>query len=116
MATVIWNTTNIPLNWQAQGYKENIGDRVLRTEVEDGPDKVRLLGTGKTRTIEGRVLLTNTQSDNLINYYNSNVAKKLSIPNPRSTGNVTVRFAAPPVVSVAGHDTYAAALMFEVVP
>ena len=54
MATVIWNTTNIPLNWQAQGYKENIGDRVLRTEVEDGPDKVRLLGTGKTRTIEGR--------------------------------------------------------------
>lgn len=116
MATVIWNTTNIPLKWQAQGYKETPGKREIRTEVEDGPDKVRLLGTGKTRTIEGRVLLSNAQIDNLLNYYNSNAAKKLSIPNPRSTGNITVRFKEPPVWVPVGPDTYAASLMFEVVP
>ena len=115
MTATTWNTTTIPLNWSSKGYKETIGDRVLRTAVEDGPDKVRLLGTGKTRIIEGRINLTSNQADSLVTFYNANAAKQLIIPNPRKTSsNMTVRFKQAPVFTSISPDDFSASLMFEV--
>lgn len=113
---VDWQTDTIPLNWQSNGYKEPVGNRVLRTPVEDGPDKIRLMGTGQTRIIEGRVLLDHTQTNALITFYNANAAQKLRIPNPREqSAKINVRFMAPPAITSSSPDLFNIALSFEVV-
>lgn len=117
MTATTWNTTTIPLNWSSKGYKETPGNLILRTTVEDGPDKVRLLGTGKTKIIEGRVNLTKSQKNSLETFYNANAAKQLVIPDPTDTStNITVRFKQTPVFTPFSSDDWLASLMFEVLP
>lgn len=116
MANTTWNTS-IPLNWVPESYREVAGNKVLRTKVDDGPDKIRLLGTGSQKTIEGRITLTSAQADALMTTYNTYAAHRIDIPNPlATTQRIHVRFNAPPVIKpVAGTNSFTAALSFEVV-
>ena len=120
MAAVTWDATQIPLNWLAQGYKEELGNKVLRTSVEEGPDKIRLLGTGETRTIQGRITLDEAQVNSLITFYHANATNEITITNPRNltvnaSTNLTVRFKEPPVVSGVAQNVFTVGLVFEVI-
>ena len=104
MATIDWPST-LPDNLLRQGYEEQPPDLTVRTEMEEGPDKVRRWGTGNVRPIAGQLLLDSTQAETLDDFYLNTTksgALRWNWTHPRTGASAEFRFRERPSYTPVG--------------
>ena len=68
MATIIWPAA-LPRIFRTDGFQDAPADQALRTQMDEGPDKVRTLPTADLDSVSGTLLLTVDQWKVLKNFY-----------------------------------------------
>ena len=68
MATIVWPTT-LPRALRADSYTEVLAEGTIRTEMDEGPAKVRALPTRDYDKVSGNILVTIAQWALLRDFY-----------------------------------------------
>lgn len=113
----IWPDT-LPQSPLADGYGETAPDNTVRTEMEQGPAKIRRRGTAAVRKLRFALLLDAAQVETLDDFYAETLAGgalAFTFPQPRGDGTVQCRFVKPPEYGAAGK-AFRAAMELEVLP
>ncbi len=115
---VDWPTA-LPDKPLAEGFAETVPDQVLRTEMDQGPAKLRRKTTAGVRRIQAKYILSATQVAALDSFYDTDLkagSLSFSYTHPRTGVLETVRFMAPPeYASVNGH-YFQTNLQMEILP
>jgi len=91
MAT--WSSTFI---FKRTGYKESPPERVIRSKMDVGPDKVRRRSSAAVRNLSVVLSLTDALLATFDAFYLANDAIAFTFPDPRTATNVQARFVSPP--------------------
>lgn len=91
MAT--WPST---LKINRANYSEAPPDRVIRTQMEAGFDKLRRRTTNAPRLIDLKLFLTDAEVTTLDGFYTANDADRFDFTDPRTNTTVRARFRSPP--------------------
>ena len=70
-----------------QGYQENPADTIIRTKMDQGPDKVRRRTTANTVNFKVSYIMTDAQVATFDTFYNATIsggADKFTMPHPRT--------------------------------
>jgi len=101
-----WPIT-LPIYPLVDGYAEAAPNIVLRTKMDQGPDKVRMRSTAGVRQLHLKFLLTKAQATLLDTFYYETLAggaDRFLYTHPRTDEEVACRFVEPPeYVSVNGN-------------
>lgn len=82
-----------------QGFKETPPDRLIRTQMETGADKLRRRFTNAPRPLNFKLFLTDAQVATLDAFYLANDAIRFNFTDPRTDTSVKARFLSPPEYS-----------------
>ena len=118
MATVDW-PSSLPDNLLVDGYQETPPDLLIRTEMEEGPGKIRRWGTGNVREITGELILDLSEVDTLDDFYLNTLkggALRFNWNDPRSGDSVEMRFREQPEYSGLSGNIFRARLRLEIMP
>lgn len=116
--TITWPIT-LPAAPLAEGYRETPPVTALRTDMEQGPAKLRPRTTAGTGSIEARYLLGKTQLAALDIFYRDTLAGgalSFAITHPRTGLSVLCRFVEPPAYAAVNGFAFHAVLRLEVLP
>lgn len=93
----IW-PANLPQRFLAAGYSETMPDNVLRTQMDQGPDKVRRKSTDGVWEFSGTMRMTGVQLESFLDFYRDTLKEvaKFNFPHPRKGTPIMVRFAKAP--------------------
>jgi hypothetical protein len=103
----------------AGGFSYEIGDTVIRTQMEIGPDKIRRRTTKSVDKITASIWVTPAQYTTLYNFYDVTVnggTEAFDFTHPITGDTISVRFLNPPGFSPVGFETYEARINLEVLP
>jgi hypothetical protein len=101
------------------GFRETAPNTVIRTDMEQGPSKVRLRTTAAVRTMTLSYLMSKTQVTALETFYLAALqggALPFDFTHPRSNGAVSCRFTRPPEYVASNGSFFKVALELEVLP
>ena len=118
MTLAAWPGT-LPAAPLIDGMQETLPDTVLRTDMDQGPAKLRRRTTAGIRILTVSYLLTHTQSDALESFYLDTLAGgalSFAYPHPRSRETVTCRFRKTPALAALNGSFFRAVLELEVLP
>ena len=90
---------SLPQSPLVSGFSETPPETSLRTEMEQGPAKVRRRTTAGVRQMQMSFNMTKTQVAALDTFFTSTVnsgATAFDFTHPRTTSTVSVRFVSPP--------------------
>ena len=79
-----------------EGYKETPPDRVIRSNMAVGPDKIRKRSSSNVRKINLTLSLTDALLTTFDAFYLANDALAFTFPDPRTASNVQARFVSVP--------------------
>lgn len=82
------------------GFEETPPDRVLRTSMEAGLDKLRRRTSNAPRPVSFSLFLTDAQVQTLDDFYLANDALRFDFTDPRTDSAVEARFKSPPKYSL----------------
>lgn len=100
-------------------YREQPPDTALRTEMDQGPAKVRRRFTAGVRPVTGRLDLSEAQVEILDGFYVTDLAGgtlRFDWVNSRNRVAGELRFVGPPVYTPLGGDRWRADLSLEIMP
>lgn len=110
---------SLPQKVPRDGYSEKPGKNVLRTTVQRGPAKLRLLSRAMPDTITMTLKLTEPQVQTFIAFYKANAALPWNWVHPRTQAPVLFRFAGddpPAPQAISGSLRYSVAMQLEIMP
>ena len=112
--------SSLPQKFLARGYAEQAPNNVLRTSMDQGPDKRRRRASDAPWVFTGLMRLTGTQLEAWHTFYYDTIKETgdFTFPHPRSGSPITVSVAnnaesAPPVRAINGNDRYELSLALE---
>ena len=79
-----------------EGYKETPPDRVIRSRMGVGPDKIRRRSSSAVRKENFTLSLTDALLVTFDAFYLANDSIAFTFPDPRTETNVQARFVSPP--------------------
>ena len=86
-------------------YQEIAPDNIIRTQMDIGPDKIRLRGTAAPEFFSGNFYMTSTQVGILRTFFDDTVnygVDAFDTIHPRTTAAVSARFTAQPQIARMG--------------
>jgi hypothetical protein len=101
------------------GFHETVPNTVIRTDMEQGPAKVRLRTTAAIRAMSLAYLMSKTQVTALETFYLATLqggALLFDFMHPRSNATVSCRFVKPPEYATSNGNFFKVALELEVLP
>lgn len=81
-------------------YTETTPDRVIRSDMGVGPQKVRRRSSAAVRQVSLRLFLTDAQVATLDTFFDANDALVFDFVDPRTNGTKRTRFTAPPTYAL----------------
>ena len=118
MTIALWPEA-LPAAPLAERYQETLADTLVRSKVDQGPDKLRRRTTAGVAEISASYMLDTDQSAILADFYTSTLAGgslPFTMSHPRSGDAITVRFKRAPQLSARNGTHYLARLELEVMP
>lgn len=114
-----WPLT-LPQRFLASDYNDALPDNVIKTQMDAGPPKRRRKTTSNIRVVNGSMLMTTDQWDDLVDFF-QNTLKEVSPFNLPEPGNdaldtLTVVFSSPPSRQYFSPGRWRVVLRFEVQP
>lgn len=79
-----------------ESYKETPPDRIIRSKMDVGPDKIRRRSSSAVRPLSLSLTLTDSQLSTFDTFYLANDSIPFTFPNPRTETDVQARFVSPP--------------------
>lgn len=102
------------------GYQETMPNTRLRTQMDQGPAKVRRRFSAGVRPFSLLLDMSSAQVAIFDTFYNTTLeggSLSFSWKHPRTGANVTFRFGGDdPTITSAGGDRYSAAIKLEILP
>ncbi|MBI3441732.1 MAG: hypothetical protein HY052_08055 [Proteobacteria bacterium] len=102
-----------------EGFHEMVPKTALRTDMEQGPAKVRLRTTAAVRGMTLNYLMSKAQVTALETFYLATLqggALAFDFIHPRSNAAVSCRFVRPPEYSTSNGNFFTVAIALEVLP
>ena len=118
MAMISW-PSSLPQQLLTDGFEEQPPDLTVRTEPDEGPDKLRRWGTGNIRPVQGQQLMNGTQVQDLDDFYLTTTKAgtlRFNWDDPRGGSSVEMRFTERPTYAALGGDLYRVQLRLEIMP
>jgi len=100
-------------------FRETVPNTVIRTDMEQGPAKVRLRTTAAVRTMTVGYLLSKAQVAALETFYLATLqggALAFDFTHPRSNSAASCRFVRPPEYSSSNGNFFKVAIELEMLP
>lgn len=113
-----WPVT-LPVSPLLDNFHETLPATVLRTEMEQGPAKVRQRTTAAIRKISFGYLLNSAQAGILDNFYTTTLsggALAFDFSHPRTGDTLSCRFINPPEYAAVNGSYYRVLLSLEILP
>ena len=113
-----WPDT-LPASPLLDGFRETVQNTALRTEMEQGPAKLRRRTTAGVRTMSVAFVLSAAQVAILDTFYLTTLqggTLSFDFTHPRTAAAVTCRFVKPPEYGVLNGAYFKTALDLEIVP
>jgi hypothetical protein len=114
-----WPST-LPQRFLAADYSDTLPDNVIKTQMDAGPPKRRRKTTANIQVISGSMILTTTQWNSLVTFFQDTLKETLNftLPEPGNdgVGTLNVVFSGPPQRQYFGPGRWRVALRFEVQP
>lgn len=79
-----------------ENYTETPPDRVIRSNMDVGPQKIRRRSSSAVRPVSLRLFLTDAQLEIFDEFYNDNDSLVFDFTDPRTEAVKRARFASPP--------------------
>jgi hypothetical protein len=101
------------------GFHETVPNTVIRTDMEQGPAKIRLRTTAAVRTMSLSYLMSKAQVTALETFYLATLqggALSFVFNHPRSNAAVSCRFIKPPEYGTSNGNFFKVAIELEVLP
>lgn len=86
------------------GFSETPPNRVIRSDMDVGPDKVRRRSTAAVRELKLKLFLTDSLMDIFDDFYLDNDSTVFEFTHPRTSATVNARFNETPTYSL--RETY----------
>lgn len=115
---VSWPST-LPDDVLIEGYREQPPKNVIRTQMDQGPAKVRRRSTTGPRMLRVSLDLTRAQVDTLDSFFRTDLedgALRFDWTHPRTQAAVQMRFVEPPQYTPLTGADWTAALNLEILP
>lgn len=97
------------------GFSESPADRVMRSNMDIGPQKIRRRTTASVKSVEFKMLLTTAQVLILDDFFYANDSSAFDFVHPRTGLTVRARFKEPP--NYASNETlFAVSIKLEILP
>lgn len=90
----------VSLTITKDNFSEEPPDRVLRTGMDKGPDKLRRRTTANIRPVTISLFLDDTGVDTLDDFYLANDVERFDFEHPRTGDTVEARFVEPPKYTI----------------
>ncbi len=113
---ILW-PESLPQSPLLDGWQETLADNVLRTEMEQGPAKLRRRSTVASGRMRAQFLLSAADCALLDTFYNDTLAggvKVFRLLHPLRNVTIVCRFAAPPEYAAVNGEYCRARLSLEV--
>lgn len=111
---------SLPQKFLARGYSESPPNNALRTEMDQGPDKVRRRSTDAVWEYNGLMRLTGAQLTIWLEFYYQTIKEvgAFDFPHPRTGDTIEVRVAnqTPPYRALNANDQWELTLSLEELP
>ena len=109
---------DLPQEFDEEGFEDELPDELVRSELTDGEEKTRRMARrGNNTPVSGRMTVTTTQWEILLDFYRSDLADgtlMFDFPDPDDdTATFPVAFSSPPELSTVGGETHLVRLQFE---
>ncbi len=117
MATYDW-PSNLPQELLQNGFNNSFPNTLVRTQMDEGPDKVRRWGTAAIEPVKGQLILDFDEYGYLRTFYDTTLdggAEKFNWVHPITKVAVEFRFVLPPVITSIGIQ-FLASLDLEITP
>jgi hypothetical protein len=115
---IVWPVTIPPLT-QVEELREEPADGALRTDMDEGPAKVRKLTNANPDIVTFEQLLTQTEVNDVRTFYKTTTSQgSLSFvdTHPATLASETMRFKSPPTFDHVGGLYFRAKYELEVLP
>ncbi len=113
-----WPNT-LPVSPLLDGFRETVPNAVVRTDMEQGPAKIRRRTTAAVRALSVSYLMSKAQVETLETFYLTTLMSG-SLPfdftHPRNSVSVSCRFVQPPAYGSANGNYFKVMLALEVLP
>jgi hypothetical protein len=110
---------SLPVIPLVDGYRENLPDVLIRTQMDAGPVRVRPRYTAGVRPIQGKISCDKTQLATLDTFFITTLAYG-SLPfdwiNARTGATFSFRFVKPPIYIPEHKDRWTVSLDLEILP
>jgi hypothetical protein len=109
----------LPASPLVDGFRETLPDTVLRSPMDQGPAKLRRRTTAGTGALSLTYLLTRTEVDTLMDFFNSTLAGgalSFDFTHPVSGADLSCRFRQMPAWAPVNSEYFRAAVELEVLP
>lgn len=117
--SIIWPET-LPQKFLARGYDERTPNNVIRSKMDQGPDKVRRKSTDAPWVFSGFIRIDESQVPIWLEFYYTTLmeVRSFTFPHPRTGDPITVRVfnnseSAPPLRAVSANGKYELQLALE---
>jgi hypothetical protein len=109
----------LPASPLLDSFKEKAEDTVIRTEMEQGPAKLRRRTTAGVRTLSASFLVSKAQVVTLEDFYLTTLqggSLPFTFTHPRSGASVSCRFVKPPEYAGSNGNYFKASVDLEILP
>lgn len=109
----------LPIAPLLDNFRETVPDTVLRTEMEQGPAKLRQRTMAAVRTLAVSYLLDKTQVTALETFYLTTLSGGITpfdFAHPRTAATVSCRFVKPPEYTTTNGNFFKTTLELEILP
>lgn len=114
----VWPVT-LPSSPLVEGFRETPPETVLRSTMDQGPAKLRRRTTAGTGALSMTYMLTRTQVDTLMDFFNETLAGGalgFDLTHPVSGASLTCRFRQMPAYAPVNSEFFRASIELEVMP
>ncbi len=111
--------TSLPTAPMISGLNETLADNLVRTQMDQGPAKVRRRSTANVKPLQIQYVLTVAQKDTLITFFVTTLVSgslSFTFTDPLTDSSSTVRFTGPPSFKAVSAIAWATTLALEVLP
>lgn len=110
---------SLPQSPLADSFRETVADNTIRSQVDQGPAKLRRRATAAVGLISCGFLLDKMESAVLSDFYKTGLSGGVlpfTFRHPRTGGSITCRFKSPPIFAANTGDYFRITLELEIMP
>ncbi len=118
MPDILW-PTSLPDKVQSDSFSLNIGETVVKSDIDIGPQKVRRRFTKQIDNISATMQMTSAQYQTLLDFFRVDLnggTSQFVFNHPISGASTYMRFMSPPVFRAIGGVMFEVTLNWEIMP